>query len=144
MLKQAPKLKKSQIKKLKEKIVEENERLLLSQTKNLENLGLELKCHSDEIDQANADYANAQLLRFRNREIFYSKKLKKALDCIEENEYGECNDCGENIRFERLWARPTADMCINCKEESERDEANNFIARQSKSLGKVISVSGRA
>ena len=144
MIKQAPKLRKSQLKKLKTKILEEKERLLLSQTKNLEKLGLELNGHSDEVDQANADYSNAQMLRFRNREVFYSKKLDKALEKMDLEEYGECSDCGANIRFERLWARPTADMCINCKEESERDESHNFIARQSKSLGRSISVSSRA
>lgn len=144
MIAQAQKLKKSELKKLKAKIVAEKERLLLSQTKNLEKLGLELHGHSDEVDQANADYANAQMLRFRNREVFYSKKLDKALKKMDMEEYGECNDCGAHIRFERLWARPTADLCINCKEESERDESHNFIARQSKSLGRSISVSGRA
>ena len=58
------------------------------------------------------------------------------------DEYGLCTDCGEGIRYERLLARPTAEMCIQCKEESERDESNSFTGRQSKSLGKVLDLTG--
>jgi DnaK suppressor protein len=82
------------------------------------------------------------LLRFRNREVFYAKKIDKALKKFDMDEYGLCSDCGEGIRFERLLARPTAEMCIQCKEESERDESNSFIGRQSKSLGKVSDLTG--
>ncbi len=39
-------------------------------------------------------------------------------------------------------ARPTAEMCIQCKEESEKDESASFIGRQSKSLGKVVDLTG--
>jgi DnaK suppressor protein len=82
------------------------------------------------------------LLRFRNREVFYAKKIDKALKKFEMEEFGMCSDCGEWIRFERLMARPTAEMCIQCKEESERDESNSFTGRQSKSLGKVLDLTG--
>lgn len=58
------------------------------------------------------------------------------------NEYGLCSDCGDWIRFERLLARPTAEMCIVCKEESERDESSSFTGRQSKSLGRVVDLTG--
>ena len=32
------------------------------------------------------------------------------------------------------------ELCINCKEESERDESCNWVARQSKSLGSQVSM----
>jgi hypothetical protein len=32
-------------------------------------------------------------------------------------------------------------MCILCKEESEREESQNFFERRSKSLGREMSVS---
>lgn len=97
---------------------------------------------SDEVEQSISDYTNSHLLRFRNREVFYAKKIDKALKKFDLNEFGLCDDCGCWIKFERLLARPTADLCIVCKEESERDESNNFIGRQSKSLGKVVDLSG--
>jgi DnaK suppressor protein len=95
---------------------------------------------SDEVDQANAAVANAQRLRFRNRENFYEKKIVAALRRMEEGSYGACNECDEPIGYKRLSARPTAEQCIICKEESERDESMSFIGKQSKSLGKQMNV----
>ena len=89
---------------------------------------------------ASADYTQAQSLRMRNRGVFYSKKLSRALKKIEDGEYGLCEDCGANIKFQRLAARPTAELCIDCKEEAERDEMASFISRQSKSLGESIKI----
>ena len=34
----------------------------------------------------------------------------------------ECEDCGEAIAFKRLLARPVTTLCIDCKEEREREE----------------------
>jgi hypothetical protein len=48
------------------------------------------------------------------------------------------------LKFERLLARPTAEMCIFCKEEAEREESSSFQGRQSKSLGKTVELSGNA
>src|SRR5690606_16079539 len=95
----------------------------------------------DEVDAAVADYEGSHLLRFRNREVFYAKKLDKALKKIESGDYGACIECDGMIRFERLLARPTADMCIQCKEESEREESSNIFGRQSKSMGKTVDLS---
>jgi len=95
---------------------------------------------ADEIDQANAAVSSAQRLRFRNRETFYYKKLIGALKRIKSGDYGLCDDCESPIGFRRLNARPTAELCILCKEDSERDESSNWIARQSKSLGAKISM----
>ena len=34
----------------------------------------------------------------------------------------ECEDCGETISFRRLMARPVTTLCIDCKEEKEKEE----------------------
>ena len=34
-------------------------------------------------------------------------------------EFGKCEDCGEEISFERLDALPHARLCIGCKEKEE-------------------------
>ncbi|MBL7665460.1 MAG: TraR/DksA C4-type zinc finger protein [Bacteriovoracaceae bacterium] len=135
------KLTKKQVDSLKKKLLEENQRLIFNGMNN-EEFAYSSEERSDEVDQANADFSNSQRLRFRNREVFYAKKINEALKRIEKEEYGQCVDCGANIKFERLLARPTADLCIYCKEESERDESLNFVARQSKSLGKSINLVG--
>ena len=95
----------------------------------------------DEVDSANDEIIQREELRFATRETFYLKKLRKAMKHMDSDEYGLCDDCGTSISFQRLKARPTSTMCITCKEESERDELQSFHGRQSKSLGKTVSLS---
>jgi DnaK suppressor protein len=95
----------------------------------------------DEVDSANDEIIQREELRFATRETFYLKKLRKAMKHMDSDEYGLCDDCGTSISFQRLEARPTSTMCITCKEESERDELQSFHGRQSKSLGKTVSLS---
>ncbi len=107
-----------------------------------EQILVETEDNNDEADMASADYTQAHSLRMRNRGIFYTKKLANALKKIEAGEYGLCEDCGASIKFQRLIARPTAELCIDCKEEAERDEMTSFFSRQSKSMGESMRVSG--
>ncbi len=134
-------LTKKQLDTLKNKLLEEKESLVFNEAKTAE-LDLALLQGGDDVEQSITDYNNSHQLRFRNREVFYAKKIDKALKKFEVNEFGLCTDCGSWIRFERLMARPTAEMCIQCKEESEKDESSSFIGRQSKSLGKVVDLTG--
>lgn len=131
-------LTEDQVETLKNKILDEKNNLIFKGVYESEDFNLSNEDRSDEVDQANADVDNAYRLRFRNREVFYCKKLDEALRRIQMNEYGKCEECDCNISYQRLFARPTAELCIACKEEAERDESNNFIERQSKSLGKAI------
>lgn len=133
-------LTKRQLETLKTKLTEERNSLVMIDKES--ELDLSLSVGGDDVEQSITDYANSHTLRFRNREVFYAKKIEKALKKFEVNEYGMCDECGSWIKFERLLARPTADMCILCKEEAERDEHTNFIGRQSKSLGKVVDLTG--
>ena len=135
-------LTKKQLETLKQKLIEEKNSMVFSDQVNATNIELSKPEGSDEVEQSITDYTNSHLLRFRNREVFYAKKIDKALKKFDMEEFGMCSDCGEWIRFERLMARPTAEMCIQCKEESERDESNSFTGRQSKSLGKVLDLTG--
>ena len=117
---------------LKEKLLEEKKSLVFT-LNAIDDLGLTNKDNADEVDAAMNDYESSHQLRFRNREVIYAKKIDKALKKFEKNEYGLCQECSGPIRFERLLARPTAEMCILCKEEAEKDESTNFFGRQSKS-----------
>ncbi len=135
-------LTKKQIDQLKNKLEEEKASLLFSGKVSSEDLGLNSTDDvNDEADAAIADYEGSHLLRFRNREVMYAKKIEKSLKKIEAGEYGKCTECDDTIRFERLMARPTADLCILCKEESEREESSNIFGRMSKSLGKTLDLS---
>ncbi len=93
----------------------------------------------DEIDQAATDIDKEMRMRLCNRETLYLKKVDEALRRIEEGIFGECDECGEDIEFRRLEARPTATLCVSCKEEQERKEGLTAAGRQHKSLGQAFS-----
>lgn len=134
-------LTKKQLEILKNKLLEEKQSLVFAE-QNGSELDLALLNGGDDVEQSISDYNNSHQLRFRNREVFYAKKIDKALKKFDSDEFGRCTDCDSWIKFERLLARPTAEMCIVCKEESERDESASFLGRQSKSLGKVVDLTG--
>jgi DnaK suppressor protein len=59
------------------------------------------------------------MLRIRDREHKLIKKIKKALDRIENGTFGICESCGEEISIKRLKARPVTSQCIECKSKEE-------------------------
>lgn len=74
------------------------------------------------IDRASADSNQSFKLRIRSRESHLIKKIRAALERIENNTYGICESCGEDISIKRLEARPVTAKCIDCKEEEEKQE----------------------
>lgn len=48
------------------------------------------------------------------------QKIKTALQRIDQDEYGECIQCGEQIASARLDITPTALLCIGCANKAER------------------------
>ena len=135
---------KKQLEAIKDKLLSEKERILNKDLKEDQTkYCLDKNELSDPLDEASANIQASQELRFRNRESFYLKKLNKTLLRFDDEDFGECEECGDAIGFERFIARPTAEMCIKCKEESEMTEKNNFFLNKSKSLGKTMSEMGR-
>ena len=130
------------IKALKDKLLAEAERIRTNfQLKKSEYENSSATGAKDEVDSANDNILLAADMRFSNRESLYFKKIMKTLTKVESEQYGMCDECGDPITYTRLLARPTSEMCILCKEESEREESQNFFERRSKSLGREMSVS---
>jgi len=77
----------------------------------------------DEVDQASREYMQAFSFRLRGRERFLMGKIDKALTKIGDGEYGRCEECDEPVSLKRLQARPEAQLCIQCKEAQEKEEA---------------------
>lgn len=76
----------------------------------------------DPADRASQEEEFALELRNRDRERKLIKKIDKTLDKIKDGEYGWCESCGIEIGLRRLEARPTADLCFDCKEIAEKKE----------------------
>ncbi len=76
----------------------------------------------DEIDTASSEINLQFTGRLREREQGLLAKVNTALKKIEDGEFGECMNCGEDIGVKRLRARPVAELCIDCKSEQEKLE----------------------
>ena len=73
----------------------------------------------DPTDRAALEADRNFMLRIRDREAKLIKKIKSALERIENNTYGICDSCGEDITLKRLKARPVTTQCIDCKSKEE-------------------------
>ena len=73
----------------------------------------------DPTDRASLEAERNFMLRIRDRENKLIKKIKKALDRIENGTFGICESCGEDISLKRLKARPVTTQCIDCKTKEE-------------------------
>ena len=73
----------------------------------------------DPTDRAALEADRNFMLRIRDREAKLIKKIKEALERIENDTYGICESCGEDISLKRLKARPVTTQCIDCKSKEE-------------------------
>lgn len=76
----------------------------------------------DSIDLATHESNRDFTLRMRDRERKLIYKIREAIARIDEDEYGECVVCGEDITEGRMLARPVTTHCIDCKTEAEQQE----------------------
>jgi len=76
----------------------------------------------DPADRATQEEEFALELRTRDRERKLIKKIDSTIENIGQDEYGWCEQCGVEIGIRRLEARPTADLCIDCKTLDEIKE----------------------
>lgn len=130
---------KDKLKKFKRLFESQKSGLLFSDRIVRDDFGVCEDDRYDEVDQATTDVEQSMRMRLRNRETLYLKKLEEALRRIEEGSFGECDECGEDIELRRLEARPTATLCVGCKEEQERQESFHASGRAHKSLGEAFS-----
>ncbi len=70
---------------------------------------------ADPTDRATLESESNFTLKIRDREKMLIGKIKGALERIENDTYGICDECGEDISEGRLEARPVTTLCIECK-----------------------------
>lgn len=76
----------------------------------------------DPVDRASQEEEFALELRARDRERKLIKKIEKTLQKLDNDDFGYCEQCGVEIGIKRLEARPTADLCVDCKSLAEIKE----------------------
>lgn len=116
-------MKKTELNKFRKLLTEQRVELLEKAKKTLEqDMALDVNELPDDMDFASTQSDQGITLRLRGREKTLLKKIDDALKRIETNEFGICEECGEDISSKRLEARPVTTLCIRCKQEQERKE----------------------
>ena len=83
--------------------------------------GLKDMC-PDLLDRAYMESEADISLRLKERESRLMKKIRRAIEKLDEGNFGVCEKCGRGISEERLKARPMAVLCIKCKKKQEAIE----------------------
>ncbi|MDP3668743.1 MAG: TraR/DksA C4-type zinc finger protein [Telluria sp.] len=78
-----------------------------------------------EVETSPADKATVRLLNDLALEAAGHNaaqllKVKRALAKFDDASYGICEECGNDIGFSRLQARPEARLCITCQTRAEK------------------------
>jgi DnaK suppressor protein len=89
--------------------------LLEEVTRTVHSMQDETANHPDPNDRASQETDMSLELRSRDRERKLIKKIEEANARIDSGDYGYCETCGVEIGVQRLEARPTATLCIDCK-----------------------------
>lgn len=96
--------------------------LMVDVDKTIHHMQDEAANFADPNDRATQEEEFSLELRTRDRERKLMAKIDESLNRIDSGEYGVCEECGIDIGIERLKARPTAEMCIDCKTLQEIKE----------------------
>lgn len=90
----------------------------------------------DEVDLTQDERQRNIQLKLLSRQKFMLRKIDNALFKIKSGTYGICEECEKDIEINRLRARPVAELCIACKEESERKESHTLYENRSHTHGR--------
>jgi len=112
-------MKKKDIKYFNELLTNRLEELLSQADDTVAGMTAPKENFPDPTDRASLEADRNFMLRIRDRESRLIKKVKKALERIENKTFGICESCGEDISIKRLKARPVTAQCIECKTKEE-------------------------
>ena len=101
---------------IKAMLQKEKENLIEEILKNKEQVVTEHEI-GDEIDSSVEEQERKLTMLLHDREQEKLEKIEEAIRRIEENNYGNCEECSEPISKQRLMIVPFARLCINCQQE---------------------------
>lgn len=106
---------------LRERLLTEQARLTMEYR---QHLGEAVELASIDFDDTPVDVAAEQYEWDRSKSIAASydnvlRKIKRALEKMQEGTYGLCEDCGKPIALVRLEALPYAERCLDCQNTAE-------------------------
>jgi DnaK suppressor protein len=122
----ATKPKKQKWQEIQDILLQMKEDTLREITKSLKNgadSALISEPSGDIYDQASSERDRELGLLLGDREREKVHAIDEALLRINENEYGVCEECEEDIPLGRLKAMPFARHCVKCKSDLEKLQA---------------------
>ena len=112
-------MKQKDIRYFKDLLTNQLEELLSQADDTVSGMTSRKENFPDPTDRAALEADRNFMLRIRDRESKLIKKIKRALNRIEDKVFGICEKCGEEVSFERMKARPVTTQCIECKTKEE-------------------------
>ena len=112
-------MRKKEIEQFKKQLTAQLEELLEQADDTVSGMTAPKENFPDPTDRATLESDRNFMLRIRDREHKLIKKIKKALARIDNDTFGICESCGEDISIKRLKARPVTTQCIDCKSKEE-------------------------
>lgn len=106
------------LKKIKERLL--NERELLIQKLKGNDLSIDDSETPDPVDLAVRNYSKNVMLAVSENESRQLVLVDEALLRVEDEEYGNCQNCEKSINQKRLAAIPWARYCLDCQELVEQ------------------------
>ncbi|ADD43654.1 TraR/DksA family transcriptional regulator [Stackebrandtia nassauensis] len=74
----------------------------------------------DQVDSGSKTVEREQEISLANSVRDRMVQVERALERLEDGDYGVCEKCGTNIPAARLAAFPSATLCVDCKSVEER------------------------
>lgn len=106
------------IDEIKERLVTERDVILTKLGGN--DLSVDDSETPDPVDLAVSNYSKNVLLALSENETRQLDLIEEALERIDDDEYGVCQNCEQEINAKRLAAIPWARYCLNCQELKEQ------------------------
>lgn len=106
------------LKEIKEKLIAERENLVKKLKEN--DLSIDDSETPDPVDLAVRNYSKNVMLAVSENDSRQLILINEALERIEDDEYGTCQNCEKEINPKRLDAIPWARYCLSCQELVEQ------------------------
>ncbi len=74
----------------------------------------------DQADAGTKTHQREQELTLAHGILDRIEQVERAISRIDEETYGQCERCGNQIPIARLEAFPSATLCVGCKQRQER------------------------
>ena len=113
---------KGKLNEFKQLLQSQLDQLLREADKTINGMETGKENFPDPTDRASMESSRNFTLRVRDRERKLINKIKESIEKIGKGEFGLCEECGEEIGYERLKARPVTTLCIDCKTKQEQRE----------------------